>query len=115
MLSSSTKDNNLEYARRQIHGLSVLLSIISPQIEPYEPYTSKRTVLTVDDLLVHIATILNSDDLNNLVVALSGASASIIDLTLVVVSTDKQIIGMYMHLCQRRVTLTAAKMTKANV
>ena len=99
MLSSSTKDNNLrlEYARRQIHGLSVLLSIISPQIEPYEPYTSKRTVLTVDDLLVHIATILNSDDVNNLVVAISGASASVMDLTLVVVSTDKQIIGMYMH------------------
>ena len=99
MLSSSTKDNHLEYARRQIHGLSVLLSIISPQIEPYEPYTSKRTVSTVDDLLVHIATILNSDDVNNLVVALSGASASITDLTLVVVSTDKQTMSVCVYFC----------------
>ena len=100
MLSSSTKDNHLEYARRQIHGLSVLLSIISPQIEPYEPHTrSKRTVLTVDDLLVHIATILNSDDVNNLVVATSGASASIMDLTLVVVSTDKQTMSVCVYFC----------------
>ena len=99
MLSSSTKPNHLEYARRQIHGLSVLLSIISPQIEPYEPYTtrSKRTVLTVDDLLVHIATILNSDDVNNLVVAISGASASIMDLTLVVVSTDNQTMSVCVY------------------
>ena len=97
MPSSSTKDNNLEYARRQIHGLSVLLSIISPQIQPSEPYTSKRTVLTVDDLLVHIATILNSDDVNNLVVAISGASASIMDLTLVVVSTDNQTMSVCVY------------------
>ena len=99
MLSSSTKDNNLEYARRQIHGLSVLLSIISPQIGPSEPYTSKRTVLKVDDLLVHIATILNSGDVNNLALAISGASASIMDLTLVVVSTDKQIMSACIYFC----------------
>ena len=87
MLSSSTKANHLEYAhrlRRQIHGLSVLLFIISPQlIAPSQSLTSKKPISTVDDLLAHIVTILNSDAVDNLVVAIFGVSASIMDLWLV--------------------------------
>ena len=119
ILSSYTKDNTLKdphLLRRQIRGLIVLLSIISPRIiAPSQSHTSKKPISTVDDLLIRIVTILNSDAVDNLVGAIFGASVSIMDLTLVVVCMEEQIMGACSFCVESRATVMSVRMMKSNV
>lgn len=73
-----------------------MLSLISPRIRKSRLHTSKGSIVTIDDLLVHIAMVLNNGVVDNLVVAISGSPASIIDMTLTVV-TDQHFLGMCFH------------------
>ncbi|KAK7677226.1 hypothetical protein QCA50_019820 [Cerrena zonata] len=74
--------------RHKIHGLSALLSVLEQQLGNNIPLTRTRKhgVRTVDDLLIHIATLLTTWADSNLVVAISGSPASIFNMTLTVVT-----------------------------
>lgn len=72
--------------RHQIHGLSALLSVLEQQLGTNIPLTRKHGVRSVDDLLIHIATLLTTGADSNLVVAISGSPASIFNMTLTVVT-----------------------------
>ena len=76
-----------ERLRGEILSLTNVLSIVECQLGeplPHNPTDKKNT--TVDDILIHIAILLNAGSPSNLAVAVSGSQRSIVDMTLVVVA-----------------------------
>ena len=82
-----TDHEHRERLRGEILGLTNVLSIVERQLGeplPHNPTDKKNT--TVDDILIHIAILLNAGSPSNLAVAVSGSQRSIMDMTLVVVA-----------------------------
>ena len=81
------EDRDPERLRGEILGLTNVLSIVEHQLGKPLPYTltnKTRKNDTIDDILIHIANLLNTG--SGPVVAVSGSPRSIMDLTLVVVA-----------------------------
>ena len=100
MLSSElAKDNTLYLPplRYEIQCLSTLLSILSPKLGSATPHPTRgRHAETVDDLLIHFATVLNIDTENNLVLALSGSPTNIFNMSLMVITKENSD-GMFLY------------------
>ena len=67
-------------------GLTSVLHILDRQLGKELPHTPSDKEGTVDDILIHIAILLNAGSPSNLAVAVSGSQRSIMDMTLVVVA-----------------------------
>ncbi|KAK7677211.1 hypothetical protein QCA50_019805 [Cerrena zonata] len=85
-MSNPRPPSESQLLRHKIHGLSALLSVLEQQLGTNIPLTRKHGVRSVDDLLIHIATLLTTGADSNLVVAISGSPASIFNMTLTVVT-----------------------------
>lgn len=85
--NDGTPDNISTVLRDEILGLTTLLSILKNQLSKPDHRHNQKT-RTVDDSLIHIATLLNTDDSpSNLVVAVSGAPNDFMNLTLTLVTS----------------------------
>ena len=109
MLSSElAKDDPLYLPslRYEIHCLSTLLSILSPKLGSATPHPTRgRHAETVDDLLIHFATVLNIDTENNLVLALSGSPTSIFNMSLMVTTEQtSDVEGVFLYFMPTLIT-----------
>ena len=86
MSSSDVAENNilhLSSLRREIQCLSMLLSILSPNLGSAKPQSNNDHsggIRTIDDLSAHIAMLLSTGLESNLAIALSGSPANIFNM-----------------------------------
>ena len=94
MSSSDVAENNilhLSSLRREIQCLSMLLSILSPNLGAAKPQSNNDHsggIRTIDDLSAHIAMLLSTGLESNLAIALSGSPANIFNMTLLVITEE---------------------------
>ena len=77
--------NDPEALWSEILGLTSVLQVLKCQLGEPVPYVPPKKHRTVDDILVHVANLLNTGLRSELVVAVSGSPSSIMDLTLTAV------------------------------